>query len=140
MHNKLNRTNIIKGFTLIEVMIVVAIIGILAAVAYPSYTEFVTKNNRAEALRELIHIANLQEQYYVDNRTYVRDMKSLGYGSTNWNTLESGLYRVKNTKDDGDTFRIRAQARGVQLTNDSACENMYIEDTGAKTPTVCWEL
>ena len=56
------------GFTLIEVMITVAIIGILASVAYPSYVDFVTRSNRVEALQELTRFANLQEQYFIDHR------------------------------------------------------------------------
>lgn len=56
------------GFTLMELLITVAIIGILASVAYPSYTDFVVRSNRSEAQRELMRFANLQEQVFVDRR------------------------------------------------------------------------
>ena len=56
------------GFTLIELLITVAIIGILAGVAYPSYTDFIVRSNRTEAQRELLHLANLQEQIFVANQ------------------------------------------------------------------------
>jgi type IV pilus assembly protein PilE len=60
-----------KGFTLIEVMIVVAIIGILASIAIPSYTDYVKKGKAAEATANLADLRVKMEQYYQDNRTYV---------------------------------------------------------------------
>ena len=59
-----------RAFTLIELMIVVAIIAILAAVAYPSYREYVIRTNRADAQQYLVDIANRQEQYLLDVRSY----------------------------------------------------------------------
>ena len=68
-----------SGFTLLELMIVVAIVGILAAIAYPSYVDHIKKARRAEAKALLIQIANKQQQYYMDARSYVAvaDMASL---------------------------------------------------------------
>lgn len=61
----------ISGFTLIEVMITVAIIGILARIAYPSYVEYVTRGKISEATSNLANMRVNLEQYYQDNRTYV---------------------------------------------------------------------
>ena len=58
------------GFTLIELMITVAIIGILAAVAYPSYTSYIIKGNRAAAQAQMLDIANRQQQFMLANRAY----------------------------------------------------------------------
>lgn len=59
------------GFTLIEMMIVVAIVGILAAIAYPSYQEYVRRGNRAEARATMMDIAQMQERYFSSNNAYL---------------------------------------------------------------------
>ena len=134
--------NKVFGFTLIEVMIVVAIVGILATVAYPSYTAHVTRSNRAEALRELVRIANLEEQYFIDHRVYTGDISELGAGSSStYYTTKSGKYKLMLQSFDvnSGTFELKAEALGMQFTNDPVCKNMYITDTGKKTPEICWE-
>jgi type IV pilus assembly protein PilE len=60
-----------KGFTLIEIMVVVAIVGILASIAIPSYTDYVKKGKAAEATANLADLHVKMEQYYQDNRTYL---------------------------------------------------------------------
>lgn len=69
-----------RGFTLIELMITVAIIGILAAVAYPSYLDHVRKSNRRAAQAEMLEIANRQQQYLLVNRTYATKAQVEGAG------------------------------------------------------------
>lgn len=67
-----------QGFTLIEMMIVVAIIGILAAVAYPSYAEHVKRGNRSEGQALLSDIAAAQERYYSQNNRYITATGEIG--------------------------------------------------------------
>jgi len=67
-----------KGFTLIELMIVVAIVGILAAIALPAYREHVIRGNRSAAQAQMLDIANREQQYLLANREYA-DYADLGY-------------------------------------------------------------
>jgi type IV pilus assembly protein PilE len=126
------------GFTLIELLITVAIIGILAAVAYPSYNDFVVRNKRAEAPRELVRLANLQEQLFVDSRAYTANISELGVGTdAEWETT-SGYYKI-SSKVVNSTFTLKATAQGTQATDDVACEEITLTDTGKKLPLICWE-
>jgi type IV pilus assembly protein PilE len=119
-------------------MITVAIIGILSSVAYPSYIDFVVRSNRAEGLRELVRIANLQEQHYVDNRSYTEAMTDLGLNADPFVT-ENGHYSIDATVVN-DTFSLVATAQGTQALKDSACGTIAVTDTGKKTPASnCWE-
>ena len=77
-----------RGFTLIEVMIVVAVIAILAAIALPSYDSYLRKGRRADAQAALTDIASKQQQYLMDARAYAPDLATLNYtlqtSVTNW--------------------------------------------------------
>ncbi len=126
-----------KGFTLIELLIVVAIVGILGSVAYPSYIDFTLRSNRTEGQRELLRLANLQEQLYVDSRAYTEDMTKLGMSADPYIT-ENGLYSI-DAKVVGETFTLTATAKSSQV-KDTSCTSLTISDTGQKTPTSgCWE-
>lgn len=125
------------GFTLMELMITVAIIGILAGIAYPSYTEFVLRSNRSEAQRELMRYASLQEQVFVDTRAYASDMKGLGESTATIRT-ESKNYLIRVLNQTTTTFTLRAIAKNNQV-NDTGCVRLNINHLGTKTPASCWE-
>jgi type IV pilus assembly protein PilE len=128
------------GFTLIELMITVAIVGILASIAYPSYTDFVIRSNRSEAQRELLRLANLQEQVFVDSRSYAADMTGLGAGTAAIET-ESGNYDISVSAQSATTFTLQATAKNIQ-SRDTACPTLTINELGQKNLTGnlgCWE-
>ena len=126
-----------NGFTLIEVMITVVIVGILASIAYPSYTQFVAKGGRGDALAGVMHVANLQEQYYLDHRNFTADMTKLGLSADPW-VVENKYYKV-DTSLSGDDYTVTATAVGIQASRDTACATISLTSTGTKSPTECWK-
>lgn len=128
-----------KGFTLIEVMITVVIIGILASVAYPSYTQYVIKSARSEGVAAVMRVANLQEQYYLDNRTYTTDMTKLGLDKSPFIT-EHGHYSV--TSAGTTTTTVTATAIGIQASREDviACLTITLTSDGIKgSSEECWK-
>ena len=136
MNGSMKRTTE-TGFTLIELMIVVVIIGILAAIAYPSYRNYSLKGKRTEAIAAITDIAGAQEKFYSENLRYAGTISSLnGYlGKPTPMPTQTGLYNI--TIGGGPSYSITATAQGSQ-TQDTACLTMTLSSTGAKSPTVCW--
>ena len=94
-----------KGFSLIELMIVVAILGILSAITVPSYMDYVRKTKRTEAKAEILKMAQLQESYYVQNLSYAvaaNNTGGLGFANASV-TTETGLYTVTVSGIASDT-------------------------------------
>ncbi|WP_220461260.1 MULTISPECIES: type IV pilin protein [unclassified Colwellia] len=134
----MSKIKALNGFTLIELLIAVAIVSILAAIAIPSYTDFVARSNRTEAQRELLRIANMQEQFYVDTRAYTSDMTALGLGNDPFIT-ENSYYSIDAILANGG-FVLTATALEPQRSNDSSCQALSVSNTGQKLPAdVCWE-
>ena len=126
------------GFTLLELMIAVAIIGILATIAYPTYTSFVTESNRTEGQRELLRYANIQEQYFVDYRTYGTNLTALGQ-ATNTVLTEHKKYQISVASASAAGFVLNAMPQGSQATNDTGCIPLTVNHVGAKGPAGCWD-
>ncbi len=76
-----------RGFTLVELMVVVAIAAVLASIALPNYMESVRKSRRADARAALQELAQQLEAYYARNGTYTTDMTELGYPNARWNSV-----------------------------------------------------
>ncbi|MGL4476058.1 MAG: type IV pilin protein [Shewanella sp.] len=126
-----------KGFTLIELMITVAIVGILAAIAYPSYIDYITKSARSEGVAAVMKVVNLQEQYYLDNRAYATDMTKLGLNKTPFIT-EHGHYSIASA--GSSDFTITATALGAQASRDSNCKTITMTSAGITGPSSeCWK-
>ncbi|MCG7542488.1 prepilin-type N-terminal cleavage/methylation domain-containing protein [Pseudoalteromonas sp. CO348] len=134
----------ISGFTLIEVMIVVVIIGILSAIAYPNYTEYVRRGARADAMTLLLDAANKQEQFFVDNRAYSDNLAAIGVATA----TENGYFNVTLENVTADTFRIVATAAAGPVQGDEQCPALTIDELGVRGVTGttdqdaidrCWE-
>lgn len=128
-----------KGFTLIELMITVAIVGILAAIAYPSYQEYVLRGNRAEGMAMLSDAAARQERYFSQNNTYADTVEDLGMDEDS----SHDLYRLSIADATTTTYSLTATAIGIQA-GDSKCGNLGLDQAGEKSASgsedasYCW--
>jgi type IV pilus assembly protein PilE len=140
-----------RGFTLIELMIVVVVAAILAALAFPQYRDYVIRSNRAVAKSLLTQIADRQEQFYVSNKRYANTLVELGYeglivyvdrGGTR-SDAESGdtIYRVTLPLFTASTYRVAADPRNTQA-QDTKCTLFTLNQAGQRTATGsgtdCW--
>ena len=140
-----NNMKTVKGFTLIEVMIVVAILGIISAIAIPSYSEYVRKGKRADAKVELLRISQLQESYFVQNLSYAKDLTTgaggLGLGATVKSEQEEYLITIASqdsgngacdgtTADSCTSYTLTAAPLGSQASD--KCGKFTVTNTGVK--------
>jgi type IV pilus assembly protein PilE len=127
-----------KGFTLIEVMIVVAIVAILAAVAVPSYKNSIQKTRRAEAKEALARVAAAQERFFFTNNRY-GSAAELSLGATTENGHYTVLVNLGNCSGSGAStrcvsFTLNATAAGVQAS-DYDCQIFVLDHVGRKSAT-----
>ena len=130
-----------SGFTLIELMIVVVVVGLLGAVAVPSYQTYILKSHRSQAFVYLQSLANKQETYYNMNSRYgwlaELDADGLGVEERNGTTTISdgalvldGLYQLTNQRGT-DTFWYQLKAVGTQVS-DTECKIIRIDQDWLK--------
>ncbi len=144
------------GFTMIELMIVVAIVAVLAAIAYPSYVNYITRTKRVAAEGCLSEYSNYMERYYTTNLRYDQDTSPTPVA----NTLPAPVLDCASVQRTGvnytiqfpatagsltaSTYTLQAVPQGVQQTRDSQCGTLSLDQTGARkvsgTGTVaqCW--
>lgn len=120
-----------QGFTLIELMMVVVIIGILMAISLPQFTEYKMKSRRSEATSALMQIAAQQEQFFMDNRSYTGDFTQLGYPVAGSVTTENGYYSVTISANPVYSYTLTATAQNDQ-TGDTACKAFTLTNQGTK--------
>jgi type IV pilus assembly protein PilE len=142
-----------RGFTLIELMIVVVIASILVGIAVPSYTSQVRKSRRTDARNALMDIASREERYLSVTNSYSAIPTDVGYSGAAWpQTLTNQYYTVKvevpnpNTPAVTNSFLVTATTTGIQV-GDTACATFTVNQIGQQkaldsgavdATTTCW--
>jgi type IV pilus assembly protein PilE len=137
----------VRGFTLIEVMIVVAIVAVLVAIAFPAYQGSVRKSRRAEAVSALSAVQQAQERWRANNPAYAANgvlttapPAGLGLAATTPN----GYYAIAVSAAASASYTVTATAQGAQTADRAGgvpCSPLTIAVTngsGVNTPAACW--
>lgn len=131
------------GLTLVELMVVVAVMAIVATIAYPIYTNQVQKSRRADAKVALETIASAQERFYTINGRYTNNLALLQVpAAIQGGASDQGYYNLAVAHPGGDTQQFTATATASSTgpqAGDSGCASFTVNQQGAKTPaTGCW--
>jgi type IV pilus assembly protein PilE len=131
-----------RGFTLIELVIVVLIVAILAAVAIPSYRRYVIRAHRVDAQTALVDVAAREERFYYTKNAYSANLTSDLNGSA---TMAGDRYTIEVASASSSAFVVKATAQGDQAKNDAACATLTLNNLGAQGSTgtkaddpACW--
>lgn len=141
-----------KGVTLLELMVVVVIIGIIAAIAFPSYTQFIIKSKRTSGSAVLLQVADRQQQFFMDNKQYATKFSSLGYGSDDMMINDDGTvvdasnshrtYKIALSGATATTYTVEAIPQLAQASKDTDCGTLTLTSAGAKGQSgsgdKCW--
>ena len=150
----MQRASLIKrqyGINLIELMVVVAIVAILGAFAYPSYTQHVVDTKRTAGKNILMQVADRQQQFFMDNKAYAADLTNLGFGANPLIVGDDGrqvaagnesVYSVSLANITATTFTATAAPLNGQLDRDTDCGSLGLDQSGNRTrtgaATDCW--
>ena len=126
-----------SGFTLIELMVTIAIVGIIAAVAFPSYTKYITKARRSAAQQVMLGASNKEEQYILEMRRYTDSFVDMNYSTDDWDCTSTAtecsndFYDITISVTSGPPpgYTITAVPKGAQADDG----NLTLSSTGTKT-------
>ncbi|MGV3654988.1 MAG: type IV pilin protein [Noviherbaspirillum sp.] len=124
-----------RGFTLIELMVAVAVIGILAAAGYPLYTDYVVKSHRSAAQSHLMDIAQRQQQYFMDNRAYAPDLAALSMTTP---ASVSKHYAIAVTPAAGPPPSFTLTATPVAGSAQARDGTLSLDSAGSTSPAGKW--
>lgn len=130
----------VSGFTLVEVVIVVLILSVLAAIAYPAYQNSVVKTRRNAAKACVMEASQFLERFYTTNLTYV----GAAFPGCNAGTDVTNHYAVVPAIAGARAYTVTATPVGLQLAKDTECGTLSLNNTGLKTKTgtqsldFCW--
>lgn len=126
-----------RGFTLIELMITVAIVVILASIALPSYNYAMKKNRRSAAQSALVDLAQRQQQYLMDTRAYTETLDSTGLKYTTPADV-AAYYTLAVTVGTSNPPSFTATATPISTSSQASDGALTLTNTGAKAPAGKW--
>jgi len=140
------------GITLLELMIVVTIVAIISSVAYPSYMRYVVNTKRSAATSALLRIADRQQQFFMDSKTYADDLTDLGFTTNPYVITDDGratvagdsdaVYTIALSNVAATTYTITATPLHGQLARDTKCGSLTLNQTGQRAASTgsdgCW--
>ena len=141
-----------RGVTLMELLIVVAIISVIASVAYPSYTQFIVRSKRTAATGMLMQIADRQQQYFMDNKRFAASLTDLGFDADSVMVDDEGqvvpvgdddrVYSIEISASNFVTYELTATPQLKQAEKDTKCGNLTLDNTGKRGQSgsgdSCW--
>jgi type IV pilus assembly protein PilE len=136
-----------RGLSLIELMLVAAVIAVLAGVAVPAYRQWLLRAARSDAVTALLRIQLQQERYFLQHQRYaVNDAElqadpPLGLGFGAGARSERGHYQLSLASEAPGRYTATAQAAGRQLQDSAACQALSLNELGERTPAAaagCW--
>lgn len=123
----------VRGFSLIELMIVVVIMGILVGIAYPTYSEKITRVRRTDGQTALLNLATHLEHYFSENNTYIgATLSNVGVDASS----SENYYTLSISNLSASTYTLTATPGGAQATD--SCGSLTITHTFQKGPAGCW--
>jgi type IV pilus assembly protein PilE len=130
-----HRLHMNGGFTLIELMIVVVIVAVLSAIAYPAYQDYARETKRADAHAALLRIATLQEKNFSNTNQYADSTTTLGYAA-HPAISNDGFWAITVTTAAPTTFTLSAAPAGGHADPD--CATITLTSAGLRGPAGCW--
>jgi type IV pilus assembly protein PilE len=134
------RTRPVRGFSLLDLVVALAIVAILATLALPSYRQHQLRAQRIEAVSALMQVAAMQERHHLQHHEYATVLEAAPPAGLGLQALSAeGRYALAITAADSDGFVAIATARGNQA-DDAACIRFWLDESGTKSATGpdCW--
>ncbi|NIV18345.1 MAG: prepilin-type N-terminal cleavage/methylation domain-containing protein [Woeseiaceae bacterium] len=131
-----------RGVTLLELLIVVAIVAIIGAFAYPSYIQYVVETKRTAAKTTMLQVADRQQQFFMDNKRFAANLTNLGFAADPLFVADDGrsvaagdpdaVYTLSVVNVAATTYTVISAPLGAQLERDGKCGTLTLNQAGTR--------